>query len=495
MRIPLVGVPEPTTPERTFTPLDTDTYAKVGRAGAEFGNALQGIGDLGFRIKHAYDDAAVTKIATSAEAAKTDAINSLTSSLDPKTGLPDPQNNDPTTYAERWEQAKQHAMDAAQNDPMGKGMLPEAQVRLKVALSGVFARGDAEVRGVTREKMLQVAGAVNDVAMKGMVMAGQEDQAQALAAKQVATGEKNPEWGAQQKIAIPQQVDQNAAIHLMTTDVKLGGGPFVAQDKLEAKDSNGKFVNFTRLLPEQRQELLRQSSYDGRILQQQTADKYNQYIASGQPIDLQEAKNDLLTRTLTRTTYNALTKPHKPVGDDPQGYVQLMGKINQLDPTNRDYASEYEVGRDINNLTGFNQENAKQLFKEKMNPRSQLNTPTAKYGFDVIESGLSKNVFGKYEEPAEAPSAANGFTGKKASLNESAYQSAVQRQAGTQSAFTDWLRDPKNLHATPADAAKFIYGFQSNQVRQGASSILGGKPQSAPPDLDALIKRYSTAAP
>jgi hypothetical protein len=394
MKIPLVGEPEVSVPGQTFARVNPDTFARVGEAGQRLGESVEGLGDVAMRIKSVYDDAAITKVTTQLDAGKRDAINSLTSSIDPATGKPDERNNDPTTYGQRWQEMKAKLIDAAQNDPMAKSLGREGQLRLKTAMGSLMVNGDQDVKDLTRQKMIQVAGAVNDVAMKGLVMSGKEDEAQALAAKQVRTGEKTPEWGAEQKILIPQQIDQNAAIHLMSTDVSAGGGPFVAEDKLKEQDASGNFTQFKRLLPEQRQELLRQASYDGRILRDQVANKYGTYIANAQPVDPAEVKADLTYRTISPTLARTLLKPSAP-SDTPEAYNDVMSRISKLDPAAKDYNEQFEIGKAINNFTGINKDRAEQLFKDKMNPNSPLNSPGYKAAAQTIEGNFTAGIYGR----------------------------------------------------------------------------------------------------
>lgn len=448
MKIPLAGTPEGPASQATFAPLDVHAYDQVGEAGRHFGDALQGIGDLGVRIKGVWDDAAVTNIATKADAAKKDAINALTTSVDPATGQPDPRNNDPTTYKQRWEEAKANILKGMQEDPMDKGLGFEARGRLKNVLNNVVSNGDVEVRDATRTKMLAVAGAVNDVALKGQIMAGHEDAAQANAAKQVATGQKTPEWGAQQKILIPEQIDQNAVIHLMTVGVEQGGGPFVAQDKLKEQDRNGKFVNFTRLLPEQRQAALAQATKDGRILMDETASKYANAIANQQPIDPAEVKADLAYRTITPTLARSLLKPAHAL-DTSDNFNDVMGRISKLDPANKDWDEQFKIGQTINNFTGINKTRAEEAFKEKMNPDSPLNTPVYKAAAKTIEGNFTAGIYGRLSY--KKPNGTGGFTTEvdavgRAKANDMRAQmlTAVQQYA------------TKNPDATPAEVNDYI---------------------------------------
>lgn len=396
MRIPIVGVPEPDGPQRSFTPVNPAVYDKVGQAGERFGGALEGIGSLGAEIKSAYDDASITKVSTAAQAGATDAISSLTSAVDPKTGKPNPANNDPSTYAKRWEDAKQRLLAAAQKDPMAKTLSPAAQLRLQTTLQDVFARGDVQVRETTRQKMLSVAGAINEVALNGMIQAGREDDAQALRAKLVSSGERTPEWGAQKQIEIPQRVDQAGAMKLMNAPVEAGGGPFVAEKVLQQQDPNGGYAYFKRLLPEQRQELLRQAAYDGRILRDQTSQKYAGYIANKTPIDPMEVKADVAYQLLNESLAKTLLKPPAPAEDTPQGYASLMNRIADFDPARRDYQEQFLIGQSIANFTGVNRSDAEQLFHEKLNPHSPTSTQAVRSVLDASKSLFEAGAYGQY---------------------------------------------------------------------------------------------------
>jgi hypothetical protein len=484
-------VPETPTPGRTFSPVNPASYNKVGAAGQELGGAVGGLGDLATRIKGVYDDAAITKISSTAQIGVQESIKKMTTAIDPETGQPIPENNDPTTYAKRWQDMKASLQDQATNDPMGKSLSPMSRMRLKMALGHVFALGDSDVRDATRQKMLEVAGAVNDQALEGVLNSGRPDAertALSMADKEVATGMKTPEWGAQQHIDIPRRIDQNAVMHLMTTPVEMGGGPFVAQDKLQEQDGNGKFTNFTRLLPEQRQELIRQTSYDGRILRDQTANKYGTMIANKEPIDPVELKNDLAYRTITPALYRSLSKPPRPEGDTAEGFASVMSKIAGLDLGEKSsdpdsfYSTQYDIGRAINNFTGVNRTQAEKFLNAKLDPAGPMNTEAVKAVMDANNQMFSKGGYGQYEvthQPTKDELAANPDAKPTTSFVPNIQLAARQKQAQVATKVMAYVLSHPGSENNPDELMK-VYAAAAKSARGTAGVGLFQPPRLVP---------------
>lgn len=488
MRIPLVGEPGMPGPQESFRPVSTTTFDQVGQAGAALGRAVEGVAeDLPVRIKQAVDLGTLAK-------AETQAGVHLQAFADSLNDGKNPQNNDPSTYVSRWNDAKSNFLDMLNQDPAVRDLHGPARIRFNTMVAQWSADSTQHVGHLATAKALANASGNVTTAYEMALMGNRPDDAKAVVQHAMDTGVFSPDQGKQMIFQIPIKSEYNQAVQMMSQSPDTGGGPIVLEEALQAQNADGSFKFYPHVIGQQRESLMFEAYRNARIVQAQTSEGYAADMAAGIKIDPNRALADLQRGKITRAQYAAIMKPTRTY--DAGTYAKLISDISAYDPkADPTHEKEAELWGALTegspNLSPAAQEHLTSVFKEKLNPHASnpLNSATAKFGFNAIDTGLTKWVFGQYE--TKVPDPKNPYAPPKTVLNQKAYQDAMQRKAETTAAFISWLQDPKNANATPADATKFIYGYQQQGIRQHAAAILGdtgATPSSN--DLDAILSKY-----
>lgn len=485
MRIPIVGEPDMPGPMRTFEPISGTTFDRVREAGQQLGQGIEQIGfNLPMRIKAAIDEGTLLK----AETQSTVALQAFSDSLqDGK----NPQNNDPSTFLSRWNDAKAHFIETQNQSPAVQNLHGAARIRYQAMMDRFDKLSTQQVGHMATEKALANTVGDTNTAYEMRLMNNDPEGAKAAVQSAMNTGALNPEIGKQMIFQIPIKSEYNQATAMMNRDPYSGGGPIVLEKALGEQNADGSYKYYPHVIGQQRQELMFYASRSARIVQAQTSEKYATQMAQGMPVDPVKAMRDLQLGLLTRTQYAAVMRPERTFSA--QAYANAVTQISQYDPkADPTHDGEAKLWQTLTetgpNLSPAASSHLNSLLRSKLNPTNPLNGEAAKAGFQMINEGLTKWVFGKYETTLP-PQYAGGP--EKTVLNPKAYQDAMQRKADTTTAFMHWLQDPKNANATPADASAFIYHFAADSIRTHSAAILGGK-SSAPTssDLDSLLKKY-----
>jgi hypothetical protein len=188
------------------------------------------------------------------------------------------------------------------------------------------------------------------------------------------------------------------------------------------------------------------------MLQNDTRDKYGNYISNKIPIDPMEVKRDLTYRTLTASDARSLTK-QDTTADTAEAFNDVMGRIGKLDPAAKDYPEQWAIGKAINNFTGINKDRAEQALKEKMNPNSPLNTPAFKDASQMIEGNFTGGIYGRLEYKVQ------NKDGTFSTVPDAKGRAkANETRAQIQTALAEFAS--KNPDATPTQINDYLNGLQ-----------------------------------
>lgn len=388
-QIPLVGVPESPGPLQIGAQRNPGIYAATAAAGEHLGGALEGLGDLGMRIKSVHDDATITKAATTLQAAQMDFQNSL---LDPK----NPQNGDPSTYSQRWDAIKQKTLDQLSKDPGVQALSPMARTRFMATQQDIIKRSDLEVVHTTREHMIDQAIGINKVDMQSNVMAGNLDGAMKVNDYMEGHGLISHQEAGQNRLELPRNVDLVNLTKLEEMDpVETNGGPQVVLKNLQQTDDKGNFVNWKHLLPDQRQDAEFHAQRSLNIARGKIADDLINDTLGGNPPDRLKVENLAGKGLLTQGEVSRYLKPVKD-GDTSQGFADVMDKIGRFDPVNRDIGAQFDIGKGIDALTGTNKETALSAYKLAINAKDPSN-PKMTQANEQLNQLVDNGYFGKWK--------------------------------------------------------------------------------------------------
>lgn len=449
-------------PQRTFSPLNPTTFDQVGQAGRRIGDAVQGIGaeagGLGLQIKTAIDAGTLAKTETAAEAHYQAFADSL------KDGK-NPENNNPSTFQSRWKEQVDNFQNAMSQDDGVKSLGPRARIEYQTMMAKYTAMTSQQVGHLATEKALQ--NGVGDIKTnyEAKLVVGDTKGAQETVQRGMDTGLLNPEEGKMMIYQIPMKSEYNQAVAMMSRDYKTGGGPIVLEQALKEQNQDGSFKYYPHLVGQQREAITFDAYRNARALQASVAQKYAVNAANGEQNDPNELQQDLKAGSITPAQYKGLSKPEKIF--TPENYARAVTVISSYDPkTDPSHEKEAQVWASLNeaqpHLSPQANSRLTELFKEKLKDESPLNSEVAKSAHKIIDENFRLGVYGKYETRVKDKED-NWMT----ITNPKVLDSAQQARARAQTMLNDWLAKPKNIDATPEEAAKFLSGI-NRQQRLGA---------------------------
>lgn len=390
MRIPIIGVPGAPQEQRTFAPLSTTTFDQVGQAGARLGGAIEDAATgLPVQIKTALDTATIAKAETQQETHFQSFVDSL------KDGK-NPENNDPSTFLPRWNDAATGFKDQMSSDSGVKSLSMSARLAYQTSMSKWQAMTTQQVGHLATEKALQ--NGVGDIktGYELKLMTGDAKGAEDLVSRGMSTGLINPEEGKEMIFQIPIKTEYNQAVTMMSRDYTTGGGPIVLEKALKATNDDGSFKFYPHLQGQQRETLTFDAYRNARALQAQVAQKYAVQGQSGEQIDPNEVQQDLRLGAITPAVAKALLKPEKTY--DATAYANILTTINKADLAHdTDHTKEAAIRAQINEahtqLDAPSLERLNAVLKDALDPKSPHNAPVASDFFKDAERDRAAGVF------------------------------------------------------------------------------------------------------
>lgn len=462
MRIPLANVPVPDGAQRTFTPLDTTVFDKVGQAGRNIGQAVEGIGEeginLGLRIKGAIDQGAISKAETQAEVHFQGFADSLRDGKNV-------QNNDPSTYLPRWKDQQAVLTTTLQQDSAVKSLGPVAKKQYEAMMAKWTAMTTQQVGHLATEKALQNGIGDVNTAYETKLLIGDTAGAKQTIERGMAVGLINPIEGKQKIFEIPMKSEYNQAVQMMTQSPDTGGGPIVLEKALAEQNSDGSFKFYPHVVGQHRETLMFDAFRNARMLQSQTAQEYAVQAAQGQQADPNQVNKDLALGKITPAQAKSLLKPAKVF--TAANFAQAVTVISDYDPkSDPTHEKESQIWASLNeaheHLSPEANARLNALFKDKLREESKLNTEVARGAHQIIDENFRLGVYGKYEIKHQDKE------GNWATVtNPTVLKQAQVQRARAETQLNDWLNKPENANATPEEAAIFLNGVNRAQ-RRGA---------------------------
>lgn len=490
MKIPIVGTPELESPQGSFRPADVNVFDKVGEAGQRAGEAAQSVGgvagDLGMRVKRALDFSAVEKADTSAEQGFQKFKDSLQDGKNP-------QNNDPTSFAKRWDDTKTGMLNAIGSDPAIKQLSANAQIEYKKRMAMFDAMSTQQVGHLATEKALQNGVGDALTTYEYRLMRGDQDGAKDVIDGAVKTGLLSPEIGKEKIFEIPMKAQYNQAVQLMMQDPESGGGPIVLEKKLREQEADGTYKYYPNVIGQSRQALAYDAWRNSRSLQAQTAEDYAMQSASGEQPDPTQLDKDLRLGKISQGQYKALAKPVKVFS--PQAYAGLMGEVAKFDPhADTDHSGEAELWGKLNMASPFLSAPANQqlasTFKAKLSDKSGgLNSIAVKNVLSRNEQMFQSGGYGKFNithQPTTEEMAKNPDAKPSKQFLPSVQASAAVKKAQVDQMIMDAVQaNPELQHNEKA--LMELYQSATQQVRGQVGASLFRSPAlnlSAPKQAD-----------
>lgn len=393
MKIPTVGAPDGPQMQQSFAPTPITTFDKVGQAGERLGNAVEGVAsDLPVRIKTALDQSTLAKADSQAAATFQGYLDSLQDGKNPA-------NNDPTTYAKRWDDARSAFNDQMAQDSGVKSLSYQAQIEYKTQMARWQTMSAMHVGHLATEKALANGLADTRTSYELGIQIGTPEsiaKSKDVVNTAVSTGLMHPEEGQQLLQQLPIKVEKNQVAKLTDGDYMAGRGPIVAEKLLSAQDKDGNFINFPHLQGEDRQQALFNSFRAARGLEAQVAQKYSELKINGQQPDPAAVKKDVELGAISPAAAKGLLAPTKMYS--PDAFSGIMTDITHADLSHDDdHLKEAQIRQEICAaspfLDGGSVNRLHEAIKESLNPKSEVNTPVAQEFFKQAEKDHANGLF------------------------------------------------------------------------------------------------------
>jgi hypothetical protein len=463
--IPIVDAPIPSSTGGSFAKQQphqiNPVRANPGLLNAKFqaasnlGNAISDIGELGFRVKNATDNAYVTRSQTSMEAEQADFANWT------KT------NPDPSTWNEELDARIKSRKEQVQEG--AKALSPMAQQRLAL----VQGEWESRFRGRTQlqatEQSLQIAQASYNDFVAQATANSDLPAIEAKVAEGVAEGVFHPKTASSIVSRARGTIVSNSANALIEAD------PFEAARQLSAKDESGEYLNFQELSPQ------------ARVTMEFRANKMAAQVRGATQREWSSAMNDAINGRGPIPDKEAIMEEAKAQGISPKWVNNLFRMPGQFDEA--EYAAARrelmtldllndETGQNnarasaiVTQFKGFAAEQLGKVVNEKLKPDAPMNSPIAKYGVEQIEDMFKIGGYGSYKRPM-----AGGLFQDDPALK----QKAEVVLARNLDLFEKWVKD--NPKATHEQAQKYINGLNaSNATNNGARMIINSGAFGFPP--------------
>lgn len=468
MRIPLIGVPEAPAPQQTFAPLNATTYDKAGQAGERLGQTIEGVAtDLPVQIKEGID-AGVNAYAD------TQRRTFLQGSIDKI--LKGPNANNPEKWGEIWASDRQGFAEQLTQDQKVSNLSIPAKREFQVKQAQWEAESTQMIGHLATEKGLQNTQANIIDNFHTTVLAGKESEAVANMQAAIDKGHVAPAIGLPLIHQAPIESETNRAVALMAQDPNTGGGPIVMEKVLKEQNDDGTYKFYPHLQGEHREALIADAHRFSNFLRSETSQGYADRQLSKQPIDPAEVNRDVVAGKLTAAQARSILKPEKAF--DSGTFGQLLSEIGAYDPDkDPDHKEEAALwGQTIEaNLPAPALERAQAFLKEKMNPKSEANTPASKEGTGIISQAFENGFLGEWKTRYQDPD--DPTRQWKERKDEPAWQAAQGRKSELITAFNSFIAD--NPKTTPDQARQFIFA-QMAPMRQARNASRFNPPEALP---------------
>lgn len=288
----------------------------------------------------------------------------------------------------------------------------------------------------------------------------------------------------QNHLMLPEQADKLKKQYLDKVDEYAArnyimNNPAGAVDFLEEQNKAGKYVNLTRLNPEQRQTLINTARVQFSKFQTENYQDLIENLQNGVVKTPEELSGLVANKVISakqrksyesayrhgnyNTSVDSIGKMFSDLNDyDPQKDPQFMGRAKLL-------ANIATSGFPQNVQSEMNQ-----LLQQKTDPKHVLNSPVAKDAFEGIDQRFRLGLYGKFETKVEDKE--GNF---RTVVNAKVYESAMQVKRRVEDATRKFLNE--NPQATAEDVNNFVSNVQmTNVVRTGRQTLLGALGQGLP---------------
>jgi hypothetical protein len=453
--IPLVSAPIPPTTGNTAVRANPGMYDAVGAAGARLGQGFEAMGDLGTRIKHAQDYAAITKAGTAMQTAFEQFQTELN---DPN----NPENGDEKTWGPRWQERQAALKEQMAQDDSLKSLSPAARLHLDTQMQDWTKQTSTQIGHQATVRSLENAKGAVVADYNTKLRTGDIDGAVKAVQGAVPYGIIHPEEAGVLVASANRKADHYQASALIMQD------PIAAEGALSEKDKDGKPTEFTHLDDDSRLQLTFEAHRRAMQLKQETAADLFERQQQGTPASPDEVNELVKQGRLSPTQAKQYLKPPKPEFDTDK-FAGLMTDIAGYDPLKDTDRSQYaklmaRAAYDAD-IKGPAASDAVEMLKKKSDPKSVLNSPVAKDAVAAVDDAFKKGLYGKFTvtEPATA---ANGYTPKTVT-DAKIYAQAKAEQLKTLDAVNRYIE--QNPNASRAEVFKFISGLHEQAIAtQGA---------------------------
>jgi hypothetical protein len=274
----------------------------------------------------------------------------------------------------------------------------------------------------------------------------------------------------------------------------IDSNPAQAYDFISAKDKDGKYVNLTKLNPDQRATMLNAAdrafkNYQNENYQDLITDAQNKQLKT--PDQLQVLVDQKVITARQRKTYEAAYYKGQ-YNMDVAETSNLYSDISRYDPsTDPNFEKRTQIMQRIS-ASGFSediQSDMKKFFDQKLNPESTLNTPVAKDIFADIQRRFTSGAYGDFEKR---------MIDKKTGAWVTIVNHETQERAmATRNRVEDYARKylQMNPKATAEEANRAVAEFQSRETQKAvARPVLNtiGIPtipaQQSPEDMEKRLE-------
>lgn len=194
-------------------------------------------------------------------------------------------------------------------------------------------------------------------------------------------------------------------LEMNQVQINMEQDPFAMRDTLEAKDENGKYLNFTAIPASQRAPLIFRANKLSNETRVQTMREWTQMMADARNEGTAVPDRELLNPEAKRQGISPkfldkLYAPPKPELDTAQ-YQKDVYELKHLDlvddPTGKNLtrATEIQYG-----YKGAALKNLSDLVTEGQDPNSLTNKPTIKRAFKELDDLFDAGGFGNFKEPS-----------------------------------------------------------------------------------------------
>lgn len=454
-------------------------FDAVAQAGQRVGQAIGEAGDLAFRVKQATDTAYVIGAQTKLEAAGQE-FKAWTL-----------QNPDTSTWKQEFDARAQSAREGALS---GSSQLsPMAKLHLNTAVKSWSVRSGAELTQMQTQQNLRNAQGIVNEGVNLAIMGNDPVGAHAIIDTAVRQGVLYPNVGT----AMTKRVTVGIATNLANADAM--ADPFTAKDRLEEKNEDGTYKNYSGLPQASRNTMLfrvnklaaETRSDTMRSWQQSVADA----VATGSPMpDEEGVRAEAQRQGISPKFVDNLFK--LPKSFDEGGNAAARTAIVNYDPKkDLDFTKLSAIEHQISALSVPADVKTELMGKlrSQSNPKAEhtLKSEQAEVGLKSINDAFDTGLYGDFKKDE------NGADQVASSAeSQRIRQQAELTRASNITDLQHFLEE--NPKATAVQVQEHVQGLHAKSAataahRQVFAPFLSGSPAPAADlqgQLDALLKKY-----